>query len=34
MTFANLLLGSDQGRQTWVTVGASMIAIDTLIHNS
>lgn len=33
MTFANLLLGGDQDRPTWISVGASMIAIDTLIHN-
>jgi hypothetical protein len=32
MALADLLLGSDPLRQRWVTTGASMIAIDTLVH--
>ena len=33
MALADLLLGGDPGREQWVTTGASMIAIDTLVHN-
>ncbi len=33
MALADLLLGGDPGRERWVTTGASMIAIDTLVHN-
>jgi hypothetical protein len=33
MALADLLLGSDQCRQRWIITGASMIAIDTLVHN-
>ena len=33
MSFANLLLGAGIGRPRWLDVGASMIAIDTLVHN-
>jgi len=33
MAFANLLLGADPSRERWVTTGASMVAVDTLVHN-
>jgi hypothetical protein len=33
MTFASLLLAGDPRRKAWVETGASMIAIDTLVHN-
>ena len=33
MTLSSLLLGVVQGRQRWVEVGGSMIAVDTLVHN-
>jgi hypothetical protein len=33
MTLSCILLAAPRGRQTWVEVGASMIAIDTLVHN-
>jgi len=33
MTLSNLLLCGDPGRERWVTTGASMIAVDTLVHN-
>jgi hypothetical protein len=33
MTLSSLLLGAGQGRQRWVEVGGSMIAVDTLVHN-
>ena len=33
MTLSSLLLGAGQGRQRWIEVGASMIAVDTLVHN-
>lgn len=33
MTLANLLLEADPERTRWVEVGASMIAIDRLVHN-
>src|SRR5215218_3991107 len=33
MALADLLLGADPGRERWVTTGASMVVIDTLLHN-
>jgi hypothetical protein len=33
MTLSCILLAAPRGHQTWVEVGASMIAIDTLVHN-
>jgi hypothetical protein len=33
MALALLLLGADRRRRRWVEVGASMVAIDTLVHN-
>ena len=33
MALATLLLGADPDRERWVTTGASMIAVDTLVHN-
>jgi hypothetical protein len=33
MALANFLLGSDPNRKQWVETGASMIVIDTLMHN-
>jgi hypothetical protein len=33
MAFADLLLGADPNRERWVTTGASMVAVDTLVHN-
>jgi hypothetical protein len=33
MMLADLLLAADPQRERWVTAGASLIAIDTLIHN-
>ncbi|MBG0794073.1 hypothetical protein IYY11_11910 [Methylocystis sp. H62] len=33
MMLADLLLAGDPQRERWVTTGANMIAIDTLIHN-
>jgi hypothetical protein len=33
MSLSSLLLGAGQGRQRWVEVGGSMIAVDTLVHN-
>ena len=33
MAFANLLLGADPSRERWITTGASMVAVDTLVHN-
>ncbi len=33
MALAQLLLGGDPGRERWVVTGASMVAIDTLVHN-
>ena len=33
MALASLLLGVDPDRALWVETGASMIAIDTLVHN-
>jgi hypothetical protein len=32
MCMADLLLGGDPARERWVTTGASMIAVDTLVH--
>ena len=33
MALADLLLGGDPNRERWVTAGASMIAVDSLVHN-
>ena len=33
MALADLLLAADPDRERWVTTGASMVAIDTLVHN-
>src|SRR3954467_6986908 len=33
MALADLLLGGDPDRERWVVTGASMIAVDTLVHN-
>jgi hypothetical protein len=33
MTLSCILLAAPRGRATWVETGASMIAIDTLVHN-
>jgi hypothetical protein len=33
MALADLLLGADLGRERWVTTGASMVVIDTFLHN-
>lgn len=33
MLLADLLLGADPDRERWVTTGAGMIAIDSLVHN-
>jgi hypothetical protein len=33
MALASLLLGAPKGMKLWVEVGASMIAVDTLVHN-
>lgn len=33
MSLADLLLGGDRDRKRWVTAGARMIAIDSLVHN-
>jgi len=33
MIFAELLLVGDPGRERWVTAGAGMIAVDSLVHN-
>lgn len=33
MMLAELLLAADLNRERWVTTGASMIAIDSLVHN-
>ena len=33
MALADLMLAADPDRGRWVTTGASMIAIDTLVHN-
>jgi hypothetical protein len=33
LALAELLLSADPGRERWVTTGASMVVIDTLVHN-
>ena len=33
MALADLLLGADPNRERWVTTGAAMVVIDTLMHN-
>ena len=33
MALADLLLAGDPERERWVATGASMIAVDTLVHN-
>jgi hypothetical protein len=33
MAFADLPLGTDLNRERWLTTGASLIGIDTLVHN-
>jgi hypothetical protein len=33
MSMATLLLGGDAERAEWIAAGASMIAVDTLVHN-
>jgi hypothetical protein len=33
MTFADLLIGTGAGRPRWVEIGASLVAVDTLVHN-
>ena len=33
LLLAELLLGSDPDRERWVSTGASLIAVDTLVHN-
>ena len=33
MALVGLLLGADPKRERWVVTGASMVAIDTLVHN-
>ncbi len=33
MALADLLLACDPARERWVTTGASMIVVDTLVHN-
>src|SRR5512132_914357 len=33
MTLASVLLGSDRKRASWIETGATMIAIDRLVHN-
>jgi hypothetical protein len=33
MTLADLLLSADQQRPQWAEVGATMVAVDTLVHN-
>lgn len=33
MTLASLLIGAQRSRPEWLPIGASMIAIDTLVHN-
>jgi hypothetical protein len=33
MTLSCILLAAPRGYETWVEVGASMIAVDTLVHN-
>lgn len=33
MILADFLLGADPDRERWTTTGASMVAVDTLVHN-
>jgi hypothetical protein len=33
MALADLLMGTDPKRERWLTTGASLIVIDTLVHN-
>lgn len=33
MAFSELFIGADPDRRLWITAGAGMIAIDTLVHN-
>lgn len=33
MILADFLLGADPGWERWTTTGASMVAVDTLVHN-
>ena len=33
MSLSDLLIGADPQREKWVSAGASMIAVDTLVHN-
>ncbi|WP_336490739.1 hypothetical protein [Methylobacterium nigriterrae] len=33
MALSDLLLGADPKRERWVTTGASLIVVDTLVHN-
>ncbi|KLK93931.1 hypothetical protein AA309_05465 [Microvirga vignae] len=33
MELADLLLAGDPGRDRWIAAGASMVAVDTLVHN-
>lgn len=33
MSLSDLLIGADPQRERWVSAGASMIAVDTLVHN-
>ena len=33
MALADLLLGGDPDRERWIATGASMVAVDTLVHN-
>jgi hypothetical protein len=33
MALSGILIGAADGRPKWLEVGASMIAIDTLVHN-
>lgn len=33
MIFSDLLIGAASGRRHWLEIGASMIVVDTLVHN-
>lgn len=33
MALSGLLLGADPARERWITAGAAMVAVDTLVHN-
>jgi hypothetical protein len=33
MALADLLLGAAPNRERWMMTGASMVAVDTLVHN-